>query len=118
MWCDVQLVFSSPTGCHDVYSTEGERYACTIGCKTPTLDSTFPDRSHLYDKDVITEDSLQQEDAFIWQIWGAMISQANFFSSQEFEDLRGHAVEMEILIVPYRQYDFTVLTDDVSLVYV
>ena len=104
-------------GCHDVYSKEGEEFACTTGCMTPTLDSTFPERSHLYDGFVSNSNASQGEheiDSFISQMWAAVMYPAEFFEPQEFDDLHEHAIEMEMVVIPYRQFDITILTDDVS----
>ena len=48
------------------------------------------------------------------QLMAAFVSQANFFSPKEFDQLQNHAVDMEMVIIPYKQMDIAVMMDDVS----
>lgn len=100
-----------------MYFTEGQQYACSTGCNTPTLDSVFLERSHLYGKHASQEKESEGEeemDSLVGYMWAALMSQADVFSPRDFEDLRGHAMDMELVVIPYRQFDITILTDDVS----
>ena len=105
-------------GCSNVFCTEEQQFACRTGCKTPTLDSVFSNRAHLY-QGLLQDDSrdgLEEEEemgSFIGVMLAAVMS-LDLFSSSEFDNLDQHAVDMEIVILPYRNYDITILSDDVS----
>lgn len=49
------------------------------------------------------------------QMMAALMAQADFFSPREFDQLQEHAVEMEMVIVPVRQFDITILSDEVCV---
>lgn len=99
--------------CDEMYSAEDQRYACSTGCKTPTIDSTFPNRSHLYTEGNVTSEIdlilPPMEDTFSYFL-------DSFFLPRNpiiFEDLAEHAQNMEVLVVPYLRSDVTILTNDV-----
>lgn len=99
--------------CEEMYSAEDQRFACTAGCKTPTIDSTFPNRSHLYGEGNLTS----QVDLLLPPLDDNTFSYFldSFFlprSPVVFDDLTEHAQNMEMLVVPYLRSDVTVLTND------
>lgn len=99
-----------------MYSVEDLQYACLTGCKTPTIDSTFPNRSHLYREGNTTSEI----DLLMSPIEGTLsYFFDSFFLPQSppvFEDLTEHAQNMEMLVMPYLRSDVTVLTNDVRAV--
>lgn len=100
--------------CESVYPDEDEHFACSAGCKTPTIDSTFPNRSHLY----IEANSTEVEMIFppientLSYLFNSLFS---FSDPINFDDLTEHAHSMELLVVPYLRSDVTILTNDVRL---
>jgi len=87
-----------------------------VGCKAPTWDTIFPDRAQLYTDVALPSKEEAEMVSMIGQLMAAFMSQADFFSPKEFDQLQNHAVDMEMVIVPYRQLDVAVLMDDVSQV--
>ena len=99
-------------GCQEVYSDDKQQYACLTGCKAPTWDTAFPDRGHLY-KDPTTPEGGDMG-SIMAQMWVALMAQSDVFTPREFDELQDHAMDMELVIIPYRQFDITILADDVS----
>ncbi len=96
-----------------MYSVEDQRFACSTGCKTPTIDSAFPNREHLYSEEV--GNWTAEIDILLPPIKDTI---SYFFSSffgnpVGFDDLNEHAQNMEVLVVPYLRSDVTILTNDV-----
>lgn len=97
-----------------MYTIDDQQYACSTGCKTPTIDSTFPNRGHLYAKTNQTpevEILLPPIDNTLSYFFNSFFS---LNSGMEFSDLTEHAQSMELLVVPYLRSDVTILTNDVS----
>lgn len=99
--------------CKEMYPVDDQRFACTAGCKTPTIDSTFPNRSHLYGEGNLTSEidlllPPLEDNSFSYFLDSFFLPQ----SPVVFEDLAEHAQNMEMLVVPYLRSDVTVLTND------
>ncbi len=97
-----------------MYSQEQQQYACNTGCKTPTIDTTFPNRTHLYGEGNLTA----KIDLLLPPVEDTVSFFLNSFflpqQSTHFDNLTMHAESMEMLVMPYLRSDVTVLTDDVS----
>lgn len=100
------------TACEDMYTDENQRYACTTGCKTPTIDSAFPNRDHLYVETNYTDVEVifPPIENTISYLFNSIFSFGDPFN---FDDLTEHAQNMELLVVPYLRSDVTILTNDV-----
>lgn len=94
-------------------------FACSMGCKTPTIDSVLPYRSHLYGEggrgnwtgvDIILGPSIDNALSSLFNTVFSLDTEPVIF-----DDLSEHAENMEILMVPYLRSDITILTSDVSL---
>ena len=97
-----------------MYSEGDQRYACTTGCQTPTIDSAFPNRSHLYKNNntEVVDRAFPSVENTISYLFNSFFSLDN---SVSFDDLTEHAQNMELLVVPYLRSDITILTNDVSV---
>ena len=99
-----------------MYCDGGDQlFACSMGCKTPTIDSALPFRSHLYGEG----GNWTGVDVMVPSINNVFSSLFNTVFSLDtepvlFDDLSEHAENMEILMIPYLRSDITILTDDVS----
>ena len=100
-----------------MYSVEDQRFACSTGCKTPTIDSALPNRDSIYSEEgnwtsevSILIPPIQETISYFFR---------SFFGSPVgFEDLNEHAQSMEVLVVPYLRSDVTILTSDVRIRYI
>ena len=99
-----------------MYSVDDQRFACSTGCHTPTIDSAFPNREHLY-----SEEGSNGTKAEVSVLFAPIQDTISYFFSSffggpvGFDDLNDHAQSMEVLVVPYLRSDVTILTNDVSL---
>ena len=101
-----------------MYTSEDQRYACSTGCHTPTIDSSFPNRDHLY-----AEEGGNITNAEVSILLSPIKETISYFFSSffgspvGFDDLTEHAQSMEVLVVPYLRSDVTILTNDVREVH-
>ena len=99
--------------------SSNKQFACSVGCKAPTLDTSFPFRDHLYPRvNQTSESGIDGLPYSFDDFWPTLLNSLNVFSEVvEFDDLSNHAESMEFLVVPYRWDDVTILTADVSNVF-
>lgn len=113
---DTYYTYSHYTGCNQAYKSEEQQHACSVGCQTPTIDSMFSNRSHIYSEDT----NVTMEADIVLSFPGSSLFSGvvQFFFPQSdtanFDDLNQHAETLDIMMIPYRRTDITVLTADVS----
>ncbi len=103
-------------GCQEAYSPNKDHlFACSTGCHTPTLDSSLPDRDHLYFEEGNDTSSDGGVETFLSSFLSSIFQGAfSFNDALNFDDLSHHSEEMNAIMIPYRRADVTILTPDVS----